>query len=420
MFKQSKQSFRWRRPGGHRLAIMVVTFAIILFLSCLSACSGGDSSKPAATRREAAVPVAIATVEKRDVPVELRVIGSVEPYSTVGVRSQVTGQLVGVHFTEGQNVKKGDLLFTLDARPFEAEVRKQEANLARDLAQAENQRAQSGRYEQLFKEGVISNEMYDQVRSNADALDAAVRSDRASIEAARLNLQYTSIHSPIDGRTGNLMVHQGNMVKDNDIDLVTINQVQPINVGFNVPEQYLADIKKFMERGGLNVMVSVPDQPQPVQGKVSFVNNTVDAATASIRLKAVFPNEGVRLWPGQFADVLLTLTIQSNAVVVPSQAVQIGQDGDYVFVVDDKQNAQVRNIKVSRTVEGISVISEGLKTGERVVTDGQLRLTPTGSKVEIKAAEGESPSDPVAEPRQSLRKPGMIQSAPARQGANGS
>ncbi len=376
----STQLFRLNVRSLRLAAVLAVVSAIVV----LGACSvGAEKAGPPA--REA-VPVVVATVQQRDVPVQVRAIGNVEPYSTVQVKSQVTGELVNVHFTQGQDVRKGALLFTIDRRPFEAEVSRQEGNLARDLAQAQNERARARRYEQLFKEGVISKEQFDQVRTNADALDASVRADRAALEAARLNLQYCQLYAPIDGRTGDLMVHQGNMVKANDVPLVTINQVQPIYVSFSLPEQHLADIKRFMARGKLKVTAKVPGAPAPAGGTVTFVDNTVDPATGTIKLKAAFPNAERRLWPGQFADVMLTLTTQAGAIVVPAQAVQTGQQGDYVFVVKNDQTAEQRSVRVERTMNGQAVIAEGLKPGEQVVTDGQVRLAPSGTKVEVKSA----------------------------------
>jgi multidrug efflux system membrane fusion protein len=357
----------------------------------LTGCSGTPGTPAAAPREASDVPVTVALAKRKDMPVEVRAIGSVEAYSTVGVKSQVAGELVGVHFKEGQDVRKGDLLFTIDPRPFEAEVERQKSTLERDQAQAENQRAQARRYEQLLTEGVISREMFEQVRTNADALEAAVRADQAALEAARLSLQYTRIHAPIDGRTGSLMIHQGNMVKENDtIDLVTIHQITPIYVSFSVPEQYLGQVNRFLARG-LKVKTTVPGRSGALEGTVSFVNNTVDVSTAMIRLKAVFANAGRHLWPGQFADVLMTLNIEPGVLVVPSEAVQTGPNGDFVFVVDANRTAQLRPVTVARTVNGEAIIAKGVEAGEQVVTDGQVRLAPSGTRVEIKPAAGTEP-----------------------------
>ncbi len=349
----------------------------------LVACGGTKAAPPTPS----AVPVLAATVEQKDVPLQVRAIGSVEPYSTVSVKTQVTGELTGVFFQEGQDIKKGQLLFTLDKRPFEAELKRAEGNLARDQAQAENARAQARRYEALWKAGVVAKEQYDQMQSNADALDAAVAADKAAVENAGVQLVYCSIYSPINGRTGYLIVHRGNMVKANDNPpLVTINQIQPIYATFTVPEQFLGEIKQYASGGKLRVEASIPnDSRSPAAGKLSFIDNAVDQATGTIKLKGEFANPDRRLWPGQFVNVVLTLRNQPNAIVVPSQAVQNGQQGQFVFVIKPDMTVESRPIVVSRTTDGQAVVEKGLAPGERVVTDGQLRLVP-GSKVEIKQA----------------------------------
>ncbi len=350
----------------------------------LSACFSGKSVQPVINE---AVPVTVATVIQKAVPVQVRTIGTVEAYSTVSVKAQVTGELTSVHFKEGQDVKKGELLFTIDRRSYEADLMQAEANLARDIAQAQDAEAQAHRSEKLMQEGIIAKEQSDRVRANADALQAAVRADRAAVENARLRLSYCSIFSPLDGRTGSLIVHQGNLVKANEAPaLVVINQIQPIYVNFSVPEQYLAEIKKYMVAGKLKVEAFLPnDHENPQHGLLTFVDNAVNSATGTIRLKATYANKEKRLWPGQFVDVVLTLTTQPNALVVPSQALQTGQGGQYVFVVKMDLTAEPRPVVVGRTVGGDTVIEQGLQPGERVVTDGQLRLVP-GAKVEVKSA----------------------------------
>ncbi len=358
-------------------------------LGLLISCSGTKAAPPA----QSAVPVLAATVEQKSVPLQVRAIATVEPYSTVSVKTQITGELTGVYFREGQDVKKGDLIFTLDKRPLEAALKQAEATLARDQAQAANARIQARRYEALWKEGVVSKEETDQIQSNADAQDAAVAADKAAVENARVQLVYCSIYSPINGRTGNLMIHQGNMIKANDTPfLVNINQIQPIYVTFTVPEQYLADIKKYASRGKLRVEALIPNDTRgPVVGTLSFIDNMVDQATGTIKLKGEFANTDRRLWPGQFVNATLTLTNQANAIVVPSQAVQTGQQGQFVFVIKPDMTVEARPVVLSRSTDGQAVIEKGLAPGERVVTDGQLRLVP-GTKVEIKEAGGLSQS----------------------------
>ncbi|HWP45985.1 MAG TPA: efflux RND transporter periplasmic adaptor subunit [Candidatus Limnocylindrales bacterium] len=388
-----------------------------IILIFLTACSRGDASgKSDQPRQRAAVPVTAATVVEKTVPIQIKTIGTAEAYSVVAVRAQVNGELTGVYFQEGQDVKKGDLLFTIDRRPLEAALRQAEANLAKDIArlkqaeanlaktaaQAKNAQVQARRYESLNQQGIISKDQYDQIRTNAEALQAAlhadqaavedakaaIRADQAAIENVKLELEYCSIRSPLDGRTGDLMVHPGNLIKANDTVLVNINQISPIYVTFSVPEQELPEIKKYMAQGKLQVEAEIPNsEGNPVKGVVTFVDNAVDKATGTIQLKGTFDNEEKRLWPGQFVNVTLTLTTQPNAIVAPSQAIQAGQQGSYVFVIKPDLTVESRPVVVARTLENESIIEKGLQPGEKVVTDGQLRLTP-GMKVEVKNDQG--------------------------------
>ncbi|PYX70375.1 MAG: efflux RND transporter periplasmic adaptor subunit, partial [Acidobacteria bacterium] len=334
-----------------------------------------------------AVPVLAATVEQKNVPQQVRAIGAVESYSTVSVKTQITGELTGVFFKEGQDVKKGQLLFTLDKRPFEADLKKAEGNLSKDRAQAVNARVQARRFDALFKAGVVSKEEYDQMQSNAEALEAAVASDEAAVENARVQVLYCSIYSPINGRTGNLIVHQGNMIKANDNPpLVNINQVEPIYVAFTVPEQNLAEIKRYASTGKLRVEAYIPNDTRgPAVGTLSFIDNAVDQTTGTIKLKGEFANADRRLWPGQFVNAVLRLRNQPNAIVVPSQAVQNGQQGQFVFVIKNDMTVEARPIVIGQSADGQAIVEKGLAPGERVVTDGQLRLVP-GSRVQIKQA----------------------------------
>lgn len=340
---------------------------------------------------------------------DVQAIGAVEALSTVSVKTQITGELTGVFFKEGQDVKKGDLIFTLDKRPFEAEIKRQEANLQRDTAQSRLAHLDADRYAGLFKDGVVSKQQYDQAQANAEALDAAIQADNAALENARVQLVYCSIYSPINGRTGTLMIHQGNMIKANDTPfLVNINQIEPIYVTFMVPEQYLADIKRFAAAGTLPVKATIQGDARPIVGKLSFIDNTVDQTTGTIKLKGEFANTDRRLWPGQFVNVTLTLHAQPSAIVVPSQAVQNGQQGQFVFVIHPDLTVEARPVSVNRTSNGQSVIDQGLTAGERVVTDGQLRLVP-GSKVDVRTAVAPQPTserDRFHEPRPVLRKEG--------------
>jgi multidrug efflux system membrane fusion protein len=356
---------------------------LLVILSFLAACSQGAKGKQ---QMPNAVPVLAAVAVQKDVPVQLTAIGNVEAYSTVEVNSRIGGQLVRVHFKEGQDVNKGDILFTIDPRPFEAALKQAEANLLRDTAQMNNARQQEQRYQELVKKGYVAQADYDQMRTNADALEATVRADKAAVENARLQLTYCFIYSPITGRTGNLLVHEGNIIKENDKTIVTINQVQPIYVSFTLPEQRLPEVKKYMAGERLKVMVSYPQKNElPMQGELTFIDNTVDRMTGTIRLKGTFANNEKRLWPGQFVNVTLNLTTRPSAIVVPSQAVLVGQQGQYVFVIRRDATVEMRPVTVSMTVGSESVIEKGVASGEQVVTDGQLRLVP-GTKVELKAA----------------------------------
>jgi multidrug efflux system membrane fusion protein len=352
---------------------------------------GGCASKPAQSQgmqMEIRVPVTVAKALVKSVPVQVEVIGNVEAYSNVSVRTQIAGEIERAYFGQGEDVKKGQLLFTLDRRPFQAALNQLEANLARDQAQLANARAQADRNEKLFQAGIISKDQYDTFRTTAQAGEATVRADQAGIENAKVNLGYCSIYSPLDGRTGSYQVYPGNIAKMNDTILVVINQIHPIFVTFAVPEQYLAEVKEFQAQGPLQVEAQIPnDSRPPSTGQLTFIDNTVDTATGTIKMRGTFPNPDNRLWPGQFVNVVLRLAVQPNATVVPSQAVQTGPSGKYLFVVKADSSADLRPVVVGATVQGETVIEKGVAPGETVVTDGQLLLAP-GSKVEIKKSSG--------------------------------
>ena len=365
--------------------------AILAFLF-LAACSS-DKDKP---KPKPPVPVSAAKAVRKTVPVQIRVIGNGEAYNTVSIKAQINGMLDVVHFREGQDVKKGQLLFTIDRRPFVAALNQAKAALARDAAQERYAREQARRYGELIKDGIVTQDQFEQYRANADALAESVHADRAAVDNAAVQLSYCTIHSPIDGRTGNLMVQRGNLVKANDVPvLVTINQINPIYVTFSVPENQLADIKKFMGSGSLKVEAFIPNDNGPAeQGTLSFLDNAVDTATGTIKIKGTFANTGRRLWPGQFVNVVLTLTSIPNAVVVPAQAVQTGQSGQFVFVVKPDMTVESRPVATGQTLDAEVVVSKGVKQGETVVTDGQLSLVP-GSRVKLKV---DKPNRQVARP----------------------
>ncbi len=350
--------------------------------------SGERSQARGGGRRSGeAVPVLVATAQQKAIPIQIRAVGNGEPFATVSVKSQVTGVLMQAHFKEGQNVKKGQLLFTIDPRPFEAAVKQAEANLARDVAQLQNAREQARRYAELLKKQYVSQEQYDQIRTNADALESVVEADKAAVENVKVQLTYCYIYSPIDGQVGSLLVNEGNLVRVNDgTPLVVINQLSPINVTFSVPEQHLANIKRHMATGTLKVDARFPsDEGRPEQGNLAFVDNAVDRVTGTIKLKAEFKNSARRLWPGQFINVAVTLSTQADAVVIPSEAVQVGPEGQQVFIVKEDKRVEVRSVTVGQTQEGEAVIVKGLAAGEMVVREGQFLLGP-GSQVDIKDA----------------------------------
>jgi multidrug efflux system membrane fusion protein len=366
--------------------------------------------------------VTVATVEQKDVPVTIRAIGNVEPIEKVEVKSQLAGQVMSVYFKEGQEVKKGDLLFEIDPRQAKADLDKAIGQLARDKAAAANAKADAARYAALFKEGVTSKQEYDRVASGAEQADAAVAADEAMVENARLQLHYTKITAPVSGRTGNLAVTVGNIVKSNEAVLVTINQITPIYVSFSIPEQQLGEVKRYMNSGlSVEALEQGGALGTGVEGKVTFVDNAVDLQTGTIRLKATFTNQQHTLWPGQFVDVVMTLTRQPNSIVVPSAGVNVGQNGQYAFVVGQDKTVSIRQVNVQRTFGDQSIIASGLKPGEIVVTDGQLRLT-AGSPVEVKdhykppqAIPGFAGSNVPSVPNTSLPAPGApTQSAPAQ------
>ncbi len=436
------QCSKSRRKGFFPLlpfaALGIGFLSIIILISCTTESKVQEKRPPGA-------PVSVATVIQKDVPVQLRVIGRVEAYSAVSIRALVEGELWKVYFKEGQDVQKDNLLLSIDSRPFEialrqaeanlerdqalvqqaeanltrdlAQVTQAEANLAKNLAQAKNAEEQAKRYVFLVEKGYVAKEQYDQVRTNSESLAATVQADRAAIEnaqaalradkaalenvravvrgsraaveTAKIQLGYCSIRAPLSGRTGSLLVQQGNIIKASDVPIVVINQITPIYVTFSLPEQNLPEIKKHMAAGDVKVEAVIPgDEKSPEPGILTFIDNAVDTATGTIKLKGTFENQAKRLWPGQFVNVVLTLTIWPNAILVPSQAIQTGQEGLYVFVVKPDLTVESRPVTVDRSLDGLTVVTKGLQPGETVVTNGQLRLV-TGGKVEIKNEPGE-------------------------------
>ncbi|HYM22492.1 MAG TPA: efflux RND transporter periplasmic adaptor subunit [Vicinamibacterales bacterium] len=378
---------------------------IVIAALAAPACSGGEaaSDKPAnpANAGGAAaaggrgrgaggdVPVTIATVERKSMPIKIEGIGTVIAASTVAVHAQITGTLTEVHFVEGQDVKQGQVLVSLDRRPLEAALQQAQATLDRDIAQSAYAKAQSARTVDLQNRGIATKDQADQSTAAAAALDATVNADRANVENAKVQLDYATITSPLDGRTGLLQVHPGNLVRATDTQpIVTINKISPVYVSFSVPEAQLPALKRFMAQGQLAVSAHAPeDTAAPSMGRITFIDNAVDPTTGQIKVKGTFPNTDLRLWPGQFVQVSVTLTSDPDAISVPSAAVQTGQQGDYAFVVKPDQTVELRPVVVERTARDWSVIRSGLQPGETVVTDGQLRLVP-GSRITVKPAAG--------------------------------
>jgi multidrug efflux system membrane fusion protein len=356
----------------------------------MGACS--DSKAKQAPQR--VVPVRIGDVTQQSIPLQIKAIGNVEAYNTVTIKALIGGEILDVHFKEGQNVKRGDLLFQIDPRPYESALKQSEAQLAKDMAQAKLAEEQAKRYEILIKKDYVSKDQYEQFRANADAMAALVNADRANVENNRLQLAYCTIKSPINGSVGTVLVNKGNVVKANDVNMVTINQVTPIYVTFAVPEQNLGNIKKYMAAGSLKVDAMIAgEEKHPARGKLTFIDNAVDTTTGTIKLKGTFENADRRLWPGQFINVVLTLTNQTNAVVVPVAALQSGQQGQYVFVVKADSTVESRPLTVARLHGDFAVVEMGVKPGEKVVTDGQLQLV-SGTKVEVK--EGQTQGGSIA------------------------
>jgi multidrug efflux system membrane fusion protein len=381
--------------------------AVTLMAVILAGC-GAEKRPEAGAGGPPAVPVSVAEAVREALPEEVRAVGAVEPFATIEVKSQVAGELTGVRFTEGGYIQKGELLFEIDARPYrealrqaeaavardQAQLKQAEANLARDVAQSKNAEADAKRYAELFEAGITARSQYDQVRTTYDAqresvradeaaiesARAAIESDRAAVDKAKLDLSYCEVRSPVSGRAGNLLIDAGNLVKANgDNAVVVINQIEPAFVSFGVPEHNLPEIRARSAAGKLPVDVTLPSR-KSARGYLTVIDNTVDPTTGTIRLKAAFENHDRLLWPGQFVNVVLRLAT-SEGTVVPAEAVQAGQQGQYVYVVKKDQTVEFRPVSIGRNVGGRLLIEKGIAAGETVVTDGQLRLYP-GARIQ--------------------------------------
>jgi multidrug efflux system membrane fusion protein len=361
------------------IALTVAAGAVVIILMTRT------DGRPQREKREPLVPVKVAAAIRKAVPVQLQAVGTVEAYATVSIKSRVDGQLMGIHFREGQDVKKGDLLFTIDPRPFEVALKEAQARLERDIALAGKADMDARRYAELVAKNFVSSDKYEQFRANSEALRASVDADRAVVDRAKLQLEYCYIKSPMAGRTGRLLVDEGAQIKANDDKggMVDIAQIMPIYVGFAVPQQYLPQIKTHMAGGQLKVEAIIPDSRETTEtGTLSFLDNKVNSQTGTVLLKGSFANTERRLWPGQFATVVLTLTTQPNAIVIPAAAIQVGQQGQFVFVVKPDMTVESRPVVTGMNIGDGVVIDKGLAAGEQVVTEGQLRLVP-GAKVQV-------------------------------------
>jgi multidrug efflux system membrane fusion protein len=390
--------------GTSLLPTALLAFLTVSILALSDGCTGRKVQRPPSLP----VPVTVENAVTMDVPVTISAIGAVEAFNTVSITARVGGQLLEVGFKEGQDVAEGDLLFQIDPRPFQADLDAALANLERDRAQQANAEAEAARYADLVKKDYVTRQDYDTYMAAAAAAKATVQADEAAVKSARLNLDYSTIRAPIAGRTGNLIVKEGNLVTTNSgSPLVTINQVVPIYVSFTIPEQQLADVRRYARRGTLTVQAYLPSDSADVRtGKLTFIDNAVDERTGTILLKATFPNRDRSLWPGQFVHVDLVLTKQPEAIVVSTSAVEASQQGDYLFVIGPDGTAELRSVVRGVKFDGKVVIEKGVGAGERVVTDGQLRLT-AGAKVSIKSGlEPGAPQGAAGAPAAGPRSPG--------------
>lgn len=362
----------------NRASIPILAAGLLAAVSC---------ARPQPAPAPESVPVRVGKVVQKAVSAQIRNVGTVLPYTAVAVRALVGGQILQVHFREGQDVRTGDLLFSIDPRPYQAALAQAEAMLARDKAQWSNVEADLRRYADLVKKDYVTRQQYESIQANVEATGATVRADQAAVDRARLDLGYCSIRSPIEGRTGSVMVQVGNLVKPSDVTLVTINQIAPIYVSVAVPERDLAEIRRRQAEGPLVVTAEDPGSGKSVaRGELTFIDNAVDRATGTIAVKATFANADHALWPGEFVNAVLTLSTDPRAVVAPVGAVQNGQQGTYAYVVKADQTVESRPVKVGRSAPDGTVIEQGLVPGETVVTDGQLRLSP-GAKIEVVTGE---------------------------------
>ena len=362
---------------------MKQTYVILSIIALIFLCTS-CSAKQEKPKVKLPVPVKVFKAVQKNVPVQVKAIGNVEAYTSVAIKSQVGGQIARLHFAEGSDVEKGALLISIDPEPFQATVSQFEAILAKDQAQAKFAREQAERHAGLLKEGIVTRDQYELLQANADSLTATIAADHAAIKNAKIQLGYCSIRSPISGRTGTIALQPGNLVKANDLPIVTVNQITPIYTTFAIPEKLLDEVKRAMAGNELKIEAVIPNEPESNEtGTISFLDNAVNPATGTIKLKGRFANKSKKLWPGQFTDVVMTLGSRKNAVVVPTNAIQTSQQGQFVYVVKTDNSVEMRQVTTAMTVGEDTVVEKGLAAGETVVVDGQLRLTP-GAIVENK------------------------------------
>lgn len=385
----------------------MIIFIITLFLTVTNSCFSQDAKQKkteqskgkqleAGDKQKASPPVPVRAEKaiKEDIPIQIKAVGNIEAYSEVTIRSQVSGILTEIKFEEGKEVKKGDLLFLIDKRPYEALLHKELANQKKNIIDEKNAYNNYKRLDDLNKSNIATNEEADNARTIADTKKAQLDIDNAAVEYARLQLEYCTIKSPVDGIAGDIMVDAGNLIKANDTTLVAINTVSPIYATFSIPEHDLLEVKKYSSKTKIKTLAIIPFQESnPAEGELTFLDNQVDKNTGTIKLKATFENKDKRLWPGQFVNITLLLAVESGAITVPSEAVQIGQNGFYVYIVKDDNTVEARSIKQGIIINGKSVIIEGINEGEIIVTDGHLRVAP-GNKVDIKNSSDDSTDSP--------------------------
>lgn len=375
-------SSRTRFAVAAGLALAILVGGLLAYFSLDSRAKEKSAGKKGA----GAIPVSVTAALQQPSAVRLQAIGNVEAFTTVSVKARVDGEIVALNFKEGQEVRRGDVLFRIDPRPYEAALRQAEANALRDAAARDQARSQERRYQELLQKNFVSKEAYAQIATNAQTAEASAKASQAALENARLNREYCTIASPINGVAGKVLLQVGNLVKANDVNaLVVLNQVRPVYVNFAVPEQTLPQLRKYMGAGALAVEVMLAGETKPVaEGHLAFVDNAVDPSTGTIRLRGQFDNRDAALWPGQFVNVSVRLYEESDAILVPTRALQTGPKGQYVYVIKEDNTAELRNVTVERS-EGESSVVKGLAKDERVVTRGALRLAP-GARVEIRTA----------------------------------